>query len=317
VKLSQAIRKYVAMKQVMGITFHQGKKVLVKLQSHVGDVPLRSVTEWQVLAFLERSVLSDVTWLLRHRTLTAFFEYWLLRGDVSALPMPPPRQPGTTRTFVPYIYSISEVRELLRQAALKRRARRSNEFSALTLHTLLLFLYGSGARIHEAVFLETSDVDLRHGTVTFRHNGNRVRTVPLGRHLWDNLRKYDDSILSATGIRKNFFIGEKGEKIRQVALTLCFQRLRRKAGISRSDGFSRQPRVQDLRRTFGVHCLQAWLRRGADLRTMLPVLGAYLGHVSLISTEAYLSVTPERFTKQLSYLSPPPASALNSALHKT
>lgn len=36
---------------------------------------------------------------------------------------------------------------------------------------------------------------------------------------------------------------------------------------------------------------------------MLPALGAYLGHVSLVSTENYLSVTPERFSKQLLRLS--------------
>jgi hypothetical protein len=35
---------------------------------------------------------------------------------------------------------------------------------------------------------------------------------------------------------------------------------------------------------------------------MLPILGAYLGHVRLASTEAYLAVTPERFLSQLSRL---------------
>jgi hypothetical protein len=39
-----------------------------------------------------------------------------------------------------------------------------------------------------------------------------------------------------------------------------------------------------------VHCMRKWLREGKDLRTMLPLLGAYLGHVSLASTEAYLAV---------------------------
>jgi hypothetical protein len=38
---------------------------------------------------------------------------------------------------------------------------------------------------------------------------------------------------------------------------------------------------------------------------MLPILAAaYLGHVSLSSTEEYLSFAPNRFWKQLSSLSP-------------
>jgi hypothetical protein len=37
---------------------------------------------------------------------------------------------------------------------------------------------------------------------------------------------------------------------------------------------------------------------------MLPALAAYMGQVGLGSTERYLSMTPERFRKQLDKLSP-------------
>jgi integrase/recombinase XerD len=292
------------MKHVMGISFKQGTEILENLRSHVGDIPLSSVAAWQVLAFLDRSKLSNVTWLLRHRTLRAFFEYWLVRGKLRALPMPPPRQPGSSRTFMPFIYSVSGVRQLLSQAALKRHPRRSNEFSPFTLYSLLLLLYGTGSRINEALSFKRNDVDLKRGTVTFRHTTNRARTIPISLHLGDSLRKYDDSLGPNRAARMNFFVGEGSRAIRPVAITLSFQTLRRKAGITRPDGICRQPRVQDLRRIFAVHCMRAWLKRGKDLRRMLPVLGAYLGHASLTSTEAYLSFMPERFLKHLSRLSP-------------
>jgi len=65
-------------------------------------------------------------------------------------------------------------------------------------------------------------------------------------------------------------------------------------------------RVHDLRHTFAVHCLNAWLREGKDAREMLPILSAYMGHVMLRSTEQYLRLVPDRFKKQLARLAADP-----------
>jgi len=75
------------------------------------------------------------------------------------------------------------------------------------------------------------------------------------------------------------------------------------AGIARDDGARYQPRLHDLRHTFAVHRLTAWIKRGADLNRMIPALSAYIGQVGLGSTDRYLSLTPERFRTQLDKLS--------------
>ena len=302
-RLSKAIQQYDAMKQMMGISFKEGMKILQAFLNHTSDLSVRTIAAWQVLSFLDRSILSDVTWLLRYRILKAFFEYWLARGELSEWPMPVPRQPGTARAFIPYIY-------LLHYAALKRPARNSRAFGPQTFYAMLLFLYGTGSRINEMLALRCEDVDTKRGTVTFRPDfANRRRIIPIGKHHCESLQKYNDSFdRSSAANCKHFFPGIAGNAIRPVALTLSFQTIRRKAGITRRGDVSRQPRVQDLRRTFAVHCMRSWLKQGKDLRTTLPALGAYLGHVSLVSTENYLSVTPERFSKRLLQL----GSASNS-----
>jgi len=48
------------------------------------------------------------------------------------------------------------------------------------------------------------------------------------------------------------------------------------------------PRIHDLRHTFAVHALLRWYRATADLQAKLPYLAAYMGHVSIVSTEYYL-----------------------------
>ena len=71
-----------------------------------------------------------------------------------------------------------------------------------------------------------------------------------------------------------------------------------------ANGLGYQPRLHDLRHTFAVHRLTAWIKYGEDLNRMIPALSAYIGQVGLGSTDRYLSLTPERFRTQLDKLSP-------------
>jgi integrase/recombinase XerD len=103
---------------------------------------------------------------------------------------------------------------------------------------------------------------------------------------------------------ENFFARKNGKAIEPRLLLRAFESVRRRMGVSRVDGMGRQPRLRDLRRTVAVHCLKAWIDQKKDLRKMLPILAAYLGHVNLASTEEYLLLAPDRFRKQLSTLSP-------------
>jgi integrase/recombinase XerD len=174
-----------------------------------------------------------------------------------------------------------------------------------TLRILLLFLYGTGALVGEALRLRREDVDLRNDWVTIRGNRfDRVRLIPIGSDLHKRLRKYVDSASQKKNQGKNFFANRDGSAIKARILGKSFERLRRLAGIARHDGARYQPRMHDLRATFAVHQLTAWFKQGADLNRMLPALSAYLGQVGLSSTERYLSTTPERFRKQLVKLSP-------------
>jgi site-specific recombinase XerD len=51
--------------------------------------------------------------------------------------------------------------------------------------------------------------------------------------------------------------------------------------------------MHDLRHTFAVHRLTEWYRQGTDVQRLVYHLSVYLGHVSLVSTQVYLTMTPE------------------------
>ena len=166
--------------------------------------------------------------------------------------------------------------------------------SATTLRTLLLFLYGTGMRIGEALRLRLADVDLDNGVITIRGTKfYKSRLVPLGRDVVRLLRDY-----LATPGRWNqhyrpFFQSRQHKAVGHRSIESAFRRLRNLAGVRRSDASSRQPRLHDLRHTFAVHRLTEWYKTGADVQTFLPALSTYLGHVDLHSTQCYLTMTPE------------------------
>lgn len=83
-----------------------------------------------------------------------------------------------------------------------------------------------------------------------------------------------------------------------------FDRMRRAAGLAQDNSSGKSPRLNDLKYTFAVHRITSWVGNRASLSRMLPALAAYMGQVGLGATERYLSLTPERFRKDLDRLSP-------------
>jgi integrase/recombinase XerD len=65
-----------------------------------------------------------------------------------------------------------------------------------------------------------------------------------------------------------------------------FKLLFKKASIHGIDG--RTPRLHDFRHGFAVHALLRWYHENLDVQSKLPLLSAYMGHISVISTQYYL-----------------------------
>jgi integrase/recombinase XerD len=111
-KLLQGVQTYVDGKRLGRAAYAKGIQSLTSSCRHAGDVSLGNITERQVTSFLDGPRASAVTWRLKYNLLRNFFLFWVARKAVPALPMPPPRPPLVT-TFVPYIYSRTEIRLLL------------------------------------------------------------------------------------------------------------------------------------------------------------------------------------------------------------
>src|SRR5713226_9448711 len=165
-KLSQAVDLYIQRKQDAGLRFVSPTSRLRSFLRHCGDTDLHRITTQQVTAFLGGSGSMPSGWNGKRGTLRTFFDYWTARGRLKSSPLPP-SVPKITQSFVPYIYSRSDLRSLL--DAVPRCQRKSAcIMSEGTFRILLLFLYTTGMRLGEALRLRLADVDLTLGIITIR-----------------------------------------------------------------------------------------------------------------------------------------------------
>lgn len=303
-KLQDGIQIYVEVRRSEGAPWAKGAQNLRAFRRQLGNVDLAGIRINDVVAYLDGPLTSPATWYKKYSVLRGFLRYWMARNELSSVPLPPPRR-SPVQTFVPYVYSRTEIRRLLIAAGVVQR-QFNCVIDARTFRTLLLFLYGTGAMLGEATQLERKDVDFRRRRITIRSSRvNRSREIPIGPDLYDILLSYHRTHHRKKAMHDPyFFLTRDGLQTKTDTVNQTFQRVRKRAGVARHDEARYEPRIHDLRHTFAVHRLTAWFKHGADLNRMIPALSAYMGQHDLGAAERYLRLTPERFRTQLNKLSP-------------
>jgi integrase/recombinase XerD len=186
-------------------------------------------------------------------------------------PPAPPRR-------LPKALAVDDVERLLEAAGLDGTP------LALRDRALLEVLYGTGARISEAVGLAVDDLDRTSTAVVLHGKGGKERVVPVGSYA---LRAVDDYLVRARpalaaagrGTPRLFLNARGGPLSRQSAWTIL------RAAAERA-GLAAAVSPHTLRHSFATHLLDG----GADVR----VVQELLGHASVTTTQVYTLVTVDR-----------------------
>ena len=189
---------------------------------------------------------------------------------------------------MPYLFSAADI-EALMGAAIGLRS----PFQAHTMQTLIGLLAVTGLRVGEAIRLNRTDIDFEAGIITVRDSkGNKSRHVPISLSTRDALHSYLTDWGCYFPDAKAALTTTTGTRLRSSNLGTLFAEVVSLAGL----GVKPQgalPRLRGLRHSFAVSALVTFYNSGADVAAMLPVLSAYMGHVSPASTYWYLSASPE------------------------
>ena len=220
--------------------------------------------------------------------------------------------PVKVSIFLPYIFSHDDIRRMLALAS----SHRGRFIWAAMLRTLILVLYCTGLRLGEAVRLSTADVDLAHGILKIERSKGRSRVVAIRPDLIAELQRYGVERQRLLEMCRRvdpraFFLRLDGSPLNILSASQAIRRMLRQLGLKPPDGRV-GARPCEFRHAFAVHRLTAWMEEGVDIHAKLPLLSAYLGHQSIIGTEAYLKATPqllelasERFEQHLRIAQPP------------
>ena len=194
----------------------------------------------------------------------------------------PPVQPRR----LPKAISLPEVERLLQVGGDSPAQQRDQ--------ALLELLYGTGARISEAVGLDIDDLDLAGGpgaggmpaTVRLAGKGGRQRVVPVGSYAREALDAYLVRARPALAERARagqrspaVFLNARGGRLTRQGAWGALRAASARAGLAEVS-----PHM--LRHSFATHLLDG----GADVR----VVQELLGHASVSTTQIYTLVTVDR-----------------------
>jgi integrase/recombinase XerD len=192
-------------------------------------------------------------------------------------------RPPTPAKRLPKALPLADVEAILEVAGA------AGTVLALRDRALLELLYGTGARISEAVGLDVDDLDLGDhdgpgGTVLLRGKGGKERVVPVGRFACEALSAYlvrarPELVSAATGSGPAgaLFLNARGGRLSRQSAWTVIVRSAERAGVRG------EVSPHTMRHSFATHLLEG----GADVR----VVQELLGHASVTTTQIYTLVT--------------------------
>ena len=230
----------------------------------------------------------------RHISFIQNFGRYLINHDINAF------LPGSVfarkaqTCFKPYIFSHSEIDEILIATdKLHPNCRNSHIFYPV----LFRMLYGTGMRISEALNLTMTDVDLGKKTIhVVNPKNHKDRVLPISDSLIEYCWWYQSQTHPVYHNEDLFFKSNRGNgHYHRNNVQVYFSNIVAGMNIPTNGYKGGGPHLHCLRHTFCVHSLEQMLKNGVPHGVALQLLSAYMGHQSLSATARYLQLTAEAF----------------------
>ena len=245
---------------------------------------LEDVTESVVAAFLMRLREGDehhpaLGSTSAARTVVAVrgFHKFAVADGLATLDPASGVKPPTPAKRLPKALPLADVEAILEAAGAP------DTTLALRDRALLEVLYGTGARISEAVGLDIDDLDTVDATVLLRGKGSKERLVPVGAYALDAVAAYltraRPELASSRTPGGAMFLNARGGRLSRQSSWAVLVKAAERAGVTRDVS------PHTMRHSFATHLLDG----GADVR----VVQELLGHASVTTTQVYTLVTVE------------------------
>jgi len=172
-------------------------------------------------------------------------------------------------------------------------------------YALLLFLYNTGARADEAAQLRIGDLHLAHvpqrdhSSVELWGKGNKLRRCPLWPHTANELA----ARIAGRAPTAHVFLTRCGQPITRFGIHTLVERYANRVAATMPGLAAKRVSPHSIRHTTATHLLRA----GVDINT----IRAWLGHVSLNTTNIYAETDLEMKAKALAHCEVPEPKPTN------
>lgn len=172
-------------------------------------------------------------------------------------------------------------------------------------YALLLFLYNTGSRASETAQVTVGDLNLQGPySVRIMGKGSKVRYCPL----WSTTAKSLDSLTQRRTPTEPVFLNRRKQPITRFGIHALVKRYVAKAADRMPSLRTKPVSAHTIRHATAVHLLRA----GVDINTVR----AWLGHVSLDTTNIYAEIDLEMKAKALACCEIPGSAQIAKDWHK-
>lgn len=290
--LSSQLADYLALRRSLGYKLERAGEVLADFVAHLDRLGQDHITTVDAVEWATTSPTASPGWQAgRLGMVRCFARYAQVLDPVHEVPPAWLLPPGRRRR-APYLYSDQEISALMSAASTLRSPLR-----ALTTETVVGLMAVCGLRVGEILRLDRDDLTSDGYLAVRNSKAGKSRLLPLKPSSVAELRSFstrrDQLIPDPTS--QAMFVSTTGSRLSSGGLRTAFAETVEAAGLAASSD-ARRLRIGDLRHSFAVKTVTVWHNQGRDVQALLPVLSAYMGHVSPASTYWYLSSCPHLLT---------------------
>lgn len=162
---------------------------------------------------------------------------------------------------------------------------------------LLTLMFNTGARVSEVIGLSIADLHLTPPyAVLLRGKGRKERTCPIWPETAVLLQRLIEQNDPPQSLSASVFLNDRGSRLSRFGVRLILNKHAAKAGLQQAPLKRKRLHPHSIRHSTALHLLQS----GVDLST----IAHWLGHVSINTTNKYLSIDLEAKRKVLAKAKP-------------
>ena len=297
-------KEFIQYKHFCGYKYKTDEIVLKEIITYLIQNNIVKITKEVTLDYARINFNLSSNTIARNMGVFREFCYYLkTQKNIDCYQIPTKIYPQNHNNFTPHTFSYNEMKLIFYNLNKPLQNYRYTYYRQTIYPLIIKILYQTGMRIGEVLNIKVKDyineLSLFKLTDT-KNNEERYVAIP------DKLNNEITKFISKFYLNKQ--VNELIFKVSEETIGNYFKKVLSICNIKITD---KGPRLHDLRHTFVVHNIDKAIKKGKDINSILPILGAQLGHKTLNSLSYYFHINKDVLKtvnsiseKELGYLIP-------------